>query len=669
MSTSIITGLNPNIRPSLLNFRGWAFSVDGDNLPRYFDANQGYSWRAITPTTDITTNESVSGSMSGVFQYFYTEFNINSGEGTEFYGHESAPSPIKTTGNLSSKQVTLTLPSSALNAGFTHFKIYSTDAGGTVFYYIGKVSIGTTTFTDNALTRDANFPFGVLSTDEDNVTTQDLTWFNQISNPKFIIPTKTRILGLGTRIKNTGTASATNGSATVTGSSTLWTKAIEGSTYYHNGESRGYVVLTVNSSTSITLAETYKGTTAAGKAYEIKTDGSLMKWTALDPLTSKPQWWAWPTDFYRYVRRWDDSDFMGGGSIGDNPIAFKKHSHYLLTENGNDFEVTESSTRIGTCSHWSICNDPDDSYLFACSYEGRVFKTTGLNIVDLGIDLLSTEDGFSIANGERCQSVFYEAERCFIMIYPSYSWLGSGCDRMLVYYKDLNEWVIWKIQANCISIIEETVDGQKIRKPWIGTVGGFVYRLFDGNNLGASSGTLSGTITTLGASTLTDSTATFFTTEDGLKDVPVTRYDSNGDYIEERLIASNTATQITVSNAWSTSYTAGETYEVGGIFWDWKSKVFDFNTNNSKEIRDILLNFKKVSTSRKVKVKFYFSDDADMGTTADQSIEFDLSYDYNEGLSLFDNRYRYCQIKITGHGTNDPVTLYNIQLEYSERKR
>jgi len=667
MSTIILSGMNSEIRPSVINFGGWAFTVDGDNIPRYFGSHVGYNWRATTPSIALQSEETASGLMTGIFKYFYTEFNINSGEGTEYYGHETPPSPIFTTGNLSSKQVVLTLPSGVINTGFTHFKIYSTDAGGTVFYYIGKVAVGTTSFTDNNLVRDVNFPFGKLTQGDDDVTFQDLTWFNQIGNPAFIVASKSRILGCGTRVHNDGTVSVTNASATVNGTLTKWTKALEGSYFYPNYE-RGYIVQTVSSPTVLVLSETYKGVTNASRVYEISTDDSLLKWCATDPLTAKPQFWAWPTNFYKYLRYGDDTPLQGCGFIGEQPVLFKKESHYLATENGDDFTISKAYGEIGLGSHWSVVNDVEQGFLYFVTPEGKLYKTDGLNSVDLGVNLALTVDGINLTNIKRCQSVFYEAKGCLMMIYASRDFLGDGCDRILVYDKATGQWVIWKIFANCIAILEEIdSDGQTVKSPWIGTVGGFIYKLCSGYNLGATTGTLTGTITSLGTNTLTDSTASFFTTEDGLEDVFCSRFTASGEFIEERRILSNTGTVLTTANNWTTAYTAGETYEVGSIRGEWTSRVFDFKINESKEIRKVLLNFSKVLTSRKVRVNFYFSDSLTMPTTPSTFNEFDLMFDPVPD-SLTDNRQRFCQIKLSFHGTNDPVTISSLETVYQPMK-
>ena len=138
MSTEIITNLNPNLIPSIIDFKGFAFFLDGDNPAKYFNQYGSWEWMQQLPTTTPTEVHSASGSMSAVnggFLYFYTELNMPTGE-NEYSAQESNPSPISTiTGNFASKKVVLTLPASAVNTSFTHLKIYGTEDGGATYYF------------------------------------------------------------------------------------------------------------------------------------------------------------------------------------------------------------------------------------------------------------------------------------------------------------------------------------------------------------------------------------------------------------------------------------------------------------------------------------------------------------------------------------------------------
>ena len=680
MGTSIIISLNAGIKPCLFAFKGWGFFNDGVNIPRYFDANQGFKLQHKNPTTAITASESSAGSMSGVYKYFYTEFNQTSGEADTgdllnlHHGHETNPSPIYTTGTLSSKKVVLTLPGTAVNTGFTHLKIYATEAGGTTYYYIGSVAIGTTTYDDNADDRDENFPFGRLTDNADGTTTQSYLNYPIVTR-KFLIPLKNKLMAFGAKEYSTGTVTMA-ASTSVAGSGTSWTTAMQGMTLYVSGLSRGYLIKTVTNSTTIVLEQAYAGATGAGKSYVITSDDSIVQWSAQNPLTAKSMWWAWPmtgteTSQYRRVLRWDPSPLMGGGIIEDRAVLFKQGSHVLMTENGNDYLDTESNTKVGTGSHWSIVNDPDDSSLYFLTPAGKVYKTNGLEAQDLLIDLSRTVDGINLTPTylENSHGSWYDEKKWYMLAYPKED--ATANDRMLVYEKTSGNWVIWKIRANCMARIEDSASNQEEYKPWIGTVGGFVYKTNTGNNFGAStsSGTIEGTTTSLGAATLTDSTATFYTTGDGLKDVYVSRFTSAGVFIEEQKISSNTGTIITVDTSWVEVYQTGETYEVGSIRWDWKSKIFDFGSDKTKCFRSVLLNFKKESTSKQVKITLYMSYMPDMTSATESEVTFDMSYSYFDPLSFYDNRFRYYQFKISGHGANDAVTINNVAFDIQEYKR
>lgn len=73
-----------------------------------------------------------------------------------------------------------------------------------------------------------------------------------------------------------GTVAVTNSSPTITGTGTVWLTQIKAGDIFTIDKQRQYEILTVNSDTSITLAENYVGSTASGQSYAIMrnfTDG------------------------------------------------------------------------------------------------------------------------------------------------------------------------------------------------------------------------------------------------------------------------------------------------------------------------------------------------------------------------------------------------------------
>jgi hypothetical protein len=334
----------------------------------------------------------------------------------------------------------------------------------------------------------------------------------------------------------------------------------------------------------------------------------------------------------------------------------------MLTESGDDFIEQESRTAVGTCSHWSIVETSEQGTNIFITNEGQIYETTGLEAVDLGIDLLLTVDGINKTRLPYIQSKWFHNLKWYIAAYTSAN--GTEHDRILIYDKAIKQWVIWAIRGNALGIIESLESAQTVFKPWLGTRGGFPYKMITGDNFGAgSSGTLNGTISAVGSDYIDDSTASFNTVGDGLKDVYVSIFDTNDNFIEEQKILSNTATRLTVDTNWVITPVAGYRYEVGSIRWYWRSKILDIDTNESKTLDRILLNFKKTSIATNVKIKIFVSENPTMPTTEDQTITFDLTQDYYDLLGVLDTRFRYFQYELSGHGCNTPVQVNNLEIQ------
>ncbi|PVE22766.1 hypothetical protein DC522_19150 [Microvirga sp. KLBC 81] len=71
------------------------------------------------------------------------------------------------------------------------------------------------------------------------------------------------------RLTLAGTVSVTNGSDTVNGAGTAWDATLEGRTLQVTGTADAFMILRVDSTTRLTLARTFTGTTAAGRTYSV----------------------------------------------------------------------------------------------------------------------------------------------------------------------------------------------------------------------------------------------------------------------------------------------------------------------------------------------------------------------------------------------------------------
>jgi hypothetical protein len=104
---------------------------------------------------------------------------------------------------------------------------------------------------------------------------------------------------------------------------------------------------------------------------------------------------------------------------------------------------------------------------------------------------------------------------------------------------------------------------------------GYLYEDGVGTNDGIEIGYNGNPSTTATAFTLTDSSGTFITTDDGLRGLFVTILSGQGEG-QTRRIESNTSQVLTLATAWTTVPTSASTYTIGGIAAHWRSKDYDF---------------------------------------------------------------------------------------------
>lgn len=102
---------------------------------------------------------------------------------------------------------------------------------------------------------------------------------------------------------------------------------------------------------------------------------------------------------------------------------------------------------------------------------------------------------------------------------------------------------------------------------------GFTWNNWKGYSNGVPSGTVTGNPTSSTSTTLTDSGASFYITDDGLAGVWVSVISSSG-VKQSRRITSNTGTALTISTAWDTNPDSTYTYYVGAIEVDVKTKQY-----------------------------------------------------------------------------------------------
>jgi len=133
---------------------------------------------------------------------------------------------------------------------------------------------------------------------------------------------------------------------------------------------------------------------------------------------------------------------------------------------------------------------------------------------------------------------------------------------------------------------------------------GYAWDNWKGYELGAEAGTVTGNPTSATSTTLTDTGATFNTTNDGLAGVWVT-VDCSGT-VQQRQITSNTATVLTVGTAWDSNPTTSCDYYAGYIYFDIITKDYSF-TEPPKEsvVQSFWIAHEKAPSTQDVNVQLF----------------------------------------------------------------
>ncbi|MFX0198560.1 MAG: hypothetical protein ACFFCW_20765 [Candidatus Hodarchaeota archaeon] len=114
--------------------------------PRKYVAGQSALWKAgiVFPAVKVTTQEGLSGDLTGTYRHYYTYYNSVTGE-------ESDPSPISDELTVSGKQINLLNFLVSTDPQVDKQRIYRNPNGVQEYYYVGEKNNDTSGFTDNVV--------------------------------------------------------------------------------------------------------------------------------------------------------------------------------------------------------------------------------------------------------------------------------------------------------------------------------------------------------------------------------------------------------------------------------------------------------------------------------------------------------------------------------------
>lgn len=554
------------------------FLVNGINKMSQIVNNDEITAGIGAPTSAPTFNSNIDGNLSQSVSYYFVYTYYNSKLGKE--SNRSPVSAVMTTGGTSATDgIRINIPANAsLDSQIDTVRVYRTYENETdLYFYDQDASYSGTAITVDSVQADAALgstqaPYAGASTDQ----------ASDYSIPPICACAEEfggSVWQAGTYVHDTGNVNVTNGSATVsTGAvSPQFHVDMAGATFFVIGDTKEYTISTVASATSLTLSENYAGTTGSNKSYTIYRDGSVLYNSLFENNASKP--WAYPTANRIYVPEIP------------NVLALKKTSTYLLIMGRNDiqkivgtygaFQRMELKDGVGVTGKMAVATDGSGNVIF---YSGvDIYITDGTSVIPLDSEGKLKKYLEYCVNHERDLLAHMQYLPSKGRIYLWLSELGSSTTNKLIEYDiSLGSWILADIPATCSGIITNEDTGED--EVWFGDSFGFVHRLDVGKNYGAgTSGTRYGTATGATSTTLTDSTATFNTTGDGLKGVRV--YIALGTGAGQYgTIQSNTSTELTV-DSWSGGVTPNTTsvYAIGAINAYYYTKVYDFDDPVAKK--------------------------------------------------------------------------------------
>ena len=680
----IKTGLVNDQRFSGAVLDGYLHMTNGLDRPVVTDGATTWNMGIKKPTSAATyVNNTISGSLTaaGTYSYYYVYWN-------SVRNRHSAFSPVSAdmTAGVANKGIRITIPANtSLETGVDYVKVYRNLNGGALYYYDGCKAYAGTQITYDSSIADTGLGEVMGELDSDGTTHLDI---NGLPPTCPYMAAKGGRLGMaGRSVFSSGTAEVTNGSSTVT-LSVAPTTGMDGWRFRVDGDTEEYLITTIDTSAKtfeltdmLGTSRNYQGTTAATATYYLYTNGSIFYYSRKDSYGN-----VMPESFYAFdyypVQTDDGDEIKGIGKVKNNWFIPKRNHLYMLAGDTPEEmrDVVIPSGGVGCISHWSITNDRHGNAIFV--HDTGVYITDGYNVKslshqpDIGISIENIFTGknsppFSIIKSllYLCHATYDPETDCVHIWVPTSDYMDTGgdstiCDKDLVY--DFNKidgkpigWYWWDIPASCSEIIHDNNGNPEF---WFTDEWGFAKK-FDStatnDGAGSDSNTRRGTATSGDTTSVIDSGATFYTTGSGLQGVFV-HIIAGTNAGEIRRITTNTATDLTVTPAFSAAIDTTSVYAIGAINARRLTKVYDFGNLMEKIIRKIRMVFDIESSTYSAFFKHY----ENFSTTVKNIVYMKL----NDTSGYYDcrfpsNRAIHHQYEYGLHDVDKPMTIREVEVD------
>lgn len=242
--------------------------------------------------------------------------------------------------------------------------------------------------------------------------------------------------------------------------------------------------------------------------------------------------------------------------VGDDPTAMS----WIEYEGAQGGEAGRAAVVVGGLSY--VFNARIGIYRFLGAGVERIGAKIRPTV--LGLDLSKAKDEYVAEFDPSSEAVLFAVRQV----------ASSRNDRVLAYHIRTGAWSIWDWN---VSAMAQVHDGSGVLRLLFGDDDGYFNWVGDYDSDGSPGGTVSGTVEADDGTTLTDSSAAFSTTGDGLANLRLYAVKADGTKVGVSTITSNTATTITHSPWSGFAPSAGDRYFVGGIKLEFRTKNSDLD--------------------------------------------------------------------------------------------
>ena len=563
----------------------------------------------------------------------------------------------------------------------------NTDGQATTFYVdVDTTDLSSTTFSSTRTDTDLATQEAVPLLDSENNL-----FANRHDKPLTFFPYLAfhldRMFQCGSVEYTRGSIKVTNGSATVYGAGTDWKSTMAGRFLYVTGATKIYEIASANETAqTLTLTEAYSGVTDKFAFYCVRPPQAYENLVVFSEA-GLPQ--SWPATNGLSVQVTGDK-FTGLITYGQFAYILKERHLFKLTFSEGpltDGGVFQAATRGCINARCAVTTD-DSIYLMdelgIYSFSDRQVEGLSDNIHSFfhpktGATLLELK-----INWKRKKFFHASLDKQFETI----RWfICMGSDRyprhaLCLDYREKKWWLEsfpFAICGSCFGHMEGTPQvifggaASKVVAAWQGNLD-----LAD-----SSLGTVRSTVSSADLFSLTDSAATFAAT--GLVGSTVAMIDGSGKG-QQRIITAVSGQTISINLPWNIVPAEGDTYQIGGVHWTYRTGFMRFGEAETDEPRTLELSWEATEKPMTADLRFILDrignydtqkvtrSSKDGGGIASKKDSRDLVIDltFPDGMArqtIPGHREhhirgrRYVQFELEGFSNDDPIVIYQWLFE------